>query len=329
MSMGNGMGVGLLVPQGYFGEFDGWSPARAWERILAIGERGRQLGFDSLWTGEHVLSKWDPNAIAFECATLSTALAARVPDVGIGFVVLNSTFRNPVLTAKLAGTLDAISGGRLVLGLGAGFKPTEAAAMGVDFPDTGARLAILAEHLEIVSRLTRRDHPPLTFDGRGARADGAVNVPATGGRDHIPLLIGGHGRNVTFRLAARYCDEINIDLMPPDMPAALEVLADRCAEVGRDPQSLRVAATIGPAWPYAGLRVTGRQRMMVQDDVPAVMEGSTVSAVGTRVEEMVAWRELGIDRLIVGGPGMADTDEAFDELVEDLTAAGIRLHPPG
>jgi alkanesulfonate monooxygenase SsuD/methylene tetrahydromethanopterin reductase-like flavin-dependent oxidoreductase (luciferase family) len=322
------MKVGLLVPQGYFGEFDGWPPTRAWERVMAIAERGRSLGFDALWTGEHVLSKWDPHAVAFECATLSTALAARVPDVEIGFVVLNTTFRNPVLTAKLAGTLDALSGGRLILGLGAGFKANEAAAMGVDFPDTGIRLAILAEHLEIISRLTRADGETLTFSGRYARADGAVNVPATSGRDHVPLLIGGHGRNVTFRLAARYCDEINIDLLPSDMPAALTVLADRCAEVGRDPVTLRVSATIGPAWPYVGLRVTGRQRMMTQADIPAVMDGTSVAGVGTRVEEMIAWRELGIDRLVVGAPGMADTDEAIEELVEDLSAAGIPLRPP-
>ncbi|HUG37051.1 MAG TPA: LLM class flavin-dependent oxidoreductase [Candidatus Limnocylindrales bacterium] len=322
------MRIGLLIPQGYFGEFDGWEPARAWERVLAIAERGRRLGFGSLWTGEHVLSKWDPRSLAFECATLSTAIAARVPDVEIGFVVLNSTFRNPVLTAKFAGTLDAISGGRLILGLGAGFKPNEAEAMGVRFPATAERLAVLTEHFEILSRLTRAGGGAVDFEGRHARAKGAVNEPAVAGRDHVPLLIGGHGRNVTFRLAARYCDEINVDHMPPEMPEALAVLADRCAEVGRDPATLTVAATIGPAWPYVGLRVTGRQRMMVQSDIPAIMEAN-VSGVGTRTEEMIAWRELGIGRLVVGAPGMVDTDEAMDQLVEDLTEAGLALTPRG
>ena len=322
------MRLGLLIPQGYFGEFDGWEPTRAWERVLAIAERGRRLGFESLWTGEHVLSKWDARSLAFECATLSTALAARVPDVAIGFVVLNSTFRNPVLTAKLAGTLDAVSGGRLILGLGAGFKPNEAEAVGVDFPGTAERLAILAEHFEIISRLTRAGAEAVDFTGRHARATGAINVPAVAGRDHVPLLIGGHGRNVTFRLAARYCDEINIDHMPPEMPEALAVLADRCAEIDREPATLRVAATIGPAWPYEGLRVTGRQRMMVQADIPAIMDAS-VAGVATRMEEMAAWRELGIDRLVVGAPGLADTDEAMDELVEDLTTAGCILTPLG
>lgn len=319
--------LGLLIPQGYFGEFEGWTPVAAWQRLLTLAERGRALGFGSLWMGEHVLSKWDRSAIVFDCTTLATALAARVPDAEIGFTVINSTFRLPAMTAKFAGTLDAISGGRVILGLGAGFKVSEAEAMGVPFPDTRARLAVLAEHLEIISRLTRPGHAPFSHEGRHAWVKDVANAPASSGRDHIPLLIGGHGPNMTFRLAARYCDEINIDHMPPDMPEALEVLADRCLEIGRDPSTLLVSVGINPAWPYAGLRVTGRQRMMEQSDVPSIMPAITAAA-GTRAAELAAWREMGIGRIVVGAPGMADTDESLDELVEDIRTAGIELTPP-
>ena len=319
--------VGLLIPQGYFGEFDGWQPVAAWQRMLALAERGRALGFGSIWVGEHVLSKWDPTALMFDCTTVATALAARVPDVDLGFTVINSTFRLPAMTAKYAGTLDAISGGRLILGLGAGFKVSEADAMGVPFPDTKARLAVLAEHLELISRLTRPGHAPITWEGQHAWVKGVANSPASSGRDHIPLLIGGHGPNVTFRLAARYCDEINIDHMPSDMPAALEILADRCGEIGRDPATLLVSVGINPAWPYVGMRVTGRQRMMEQADVPSIMPASTAAA-GSRAAELAAWREMGIGRIVVGAPGMADTDESLDELVEDIRAAGLTLTPP-
>jgi alkanesulfonate monooxygenase SsuD/methylene tetrahydromethanopterin reductase-like flavin-dependent oxidoreductase (luciferase family) len=247
--------------------------------------------------------------------------------VEVGFTVINSTFRLPAMTAKFAGTLDAISGGRLILGLGAGFKVSEADAMGVPFPGTGDRLKILAEHLELISRLTRAGHAAFDWTGEHAWAKGVANSPATSGRDHIPLLIGGHGPNVTFRLAARYCDEINIDHMPSDMPEALTVLADRCAEIGRDPATLLVSVGINPAWPYVGLRVTGRQRMMEQADVPSIMPASTAAA-GSRAAELASWREMGIGRIVVGAPGMADTDEALDELVEDIRAAGIELTPP-
>ncbi len=106
------MKIGLLLPQGYFNEFEGWTPTAAWERVLEVARLGERLGFDSLWTGEHVLAKWDPEGFAFDCVTLHTAVAAAVPRVDIGFGVINSTFRNPAMTAKMASTLDTISGGR-------------------------------------------------------------------------------------------------------------------------------------------------------------------------------------------------------------------------
>ena len=125
------MKIGLLLPQGYFDEFEGWQPVAAWERILEIAQLGERLGFDTLWAGEHTLSKWDPEGMVFDGLTLHTAVAAAVPRVDIGFGVINSTFRNPAMTAKMASTLDTISGGRLILGLGCGFKPSEATAFGV------------------------------------------------------------------------------------------------------------------------------------------------------------------------------------------------------
>jgi len=320
------MKVGLLLPQGYFSEFAGWSPVAAWERILEIAQLGERLGFDSLWTGEHVLAKWDPEHPVYDCVTLHTAVAAAVPRVDIGFGVINSTFRNPAMTAKMASTLDTISDGRLILGLGCGFKPSEADAFGVDFPDMKERLAILGEHLEIISRMTRRDEPPFTFEGARARVQDVVNAPRTGGGDHVRLAIGGHGPNVTFRLAAKYCDEINIDLPAESMAEARAVLADRCAEIGRDPATLRVVAGTNPAWPYPGLKAIGKQRLMRKEDLPAIMPYD-FDALLPRADEFAQWVELGIDGVICGVPGLVDTDEGLYELIDDLRTAGIELTP--
>ena len=77
------MKIGLLLPQGYFNEFEGWLPVAAWERILEIARLGERLGFDALWTGEHTLAKWDPEGIIFDCVTLHTAVAASVPRVAV------------------------------------------------------------------------------------------------------------------------------------------------------------------------------------------------------------------------------------------------------
>ena len=321
------MRIGLLLPQGYFDEFAGFAPGDAWTRILELATLGERLGFGSLWTGEHVLSKWDPEGLLLDCWTVASAVAAAVPRVELGFCVLNSTFHNPAHTAKDASTLDAISGGRLILGLGAGFKENEAKAYGIPYPDLKTRLAILGEHLEIISRMTRRDEPPFTFIGEHAWVEDVINNPRTSGRDHIPLLIGGHGKNVTYRLAAKYCDEIQIDVDPPDWKEHVAVLHERCDEIGRDPSTLMVSAGTNPAWPDPGMKVTGRQRMMTQEDVPSIMP-ATLSALKTRAEEIATWKELGIGRLVMGAPGMADTDEALYELVEDLRTAGIELQAP-
>lgn len=124
------MKIGFLVPQGYFNEFDGWEPERAWARVLHVTQLAEQLGFESIWTGEHVHSKWEGKSVAFDCWTLSTALAAAVPRVAVGFSVVNSTFHNPALTAKRASTLDMISGGRLLLGLGRDSRRTRRATSG-------------------------------------------------------------------------------------------------------------------------------------------------------------------------------------------------------
>ena len=122
------MQVGLVLPQGYFNEFEGWPPGRAWARIVEIAQTAERLGFESIWTGEHVLSKWPGESIAFDCWALSSGLAPLVPRVGIGMVVLNSTFHNPAMTAKAASTLDANRAGRLTLGIEAGVQHNEAAA---------------------------------------------------------------------------------------------------------------------------------------------------------------------------------------------------------
>ena len=89
--MNTQMRIGLCPPQGYFNEFDGWDPVHAWKRILEVSELAARLGFESIWTGEHVTSKWGgPSATAFDFWTLTTAIATRVPQLEIGFSVLNS-----------------------------------------------------------------------------------------------------------------------------------------------------------------------------------------------------------------------------------------------
>jgi alkanesulfonate monooxygenase SsuD/methylene tetrahydromethanopterin reductase-like flavin-dependent oxidoreductase (luciferase family) len=316
------MQVGVVLPQGYFNEFEGWAPGRAWERIVELAITAERLGFESIWTGEHVLSKWPGESIAFDCWALSAGLAPLVPRVGIGLIVLNSTFHNPAMTAKAAATLDTIAGGRLTLGLGAGFKENEALAFGFAYPPLKERMAMLSEHFEIIWRMTRQDEPRFTFRGDYARVEDVANSPRAARSPGVKLLIGGHGKNVTFRLAARYCDELNINTFPDEVPALLDVFRERCAEIGRDPATVELNCGTNQIMRYKGLRGTGGQRFAEPHEL-AYQDPAKVAAVGTRAEELSRWRELGFHRITAGIPGLHNSDEGFYEFIEDCRTAGI------
>jgi alkanesulfonate monooxygenase SsuD/methylene tetrahydromethanopterin reductase-like flavin-dependent oxidoreductase (luciferase family) len=316
------MKVGLVLPQGYFNEFEGWEPVRAWDRIVELALTAERLGFDSIWTGEHVLSKWPGESIAFDCWALSAGLAPLVPRVGIGLIVVNSTFHNPAMQAKRASTLDVICGGRLTLGLGAGFKENEARAFGYDYPPLRERMELLTEHVEIIWRATRVAEPAFTFEGRHARVEGLTNSPRALRVPGIKLLIGGHGRNYTFRIAARYCDELNINTFPDEVPPLLEVFRERCAEVGRDPATVELNCGTNQIMRYKGLKVTGGQRFAEPHEL-AYQDPEKVANVGTRADELQQWRELGFDRLVAGIPGLHNTDEGLYEFIDDCRTAGI------
>lgn len=317
------MKAGLILPQGWFGEFEGWDPLHAYERIIEVGKLAERLGVESLWTGEHVLTKWGGEQVLFECITLTSAVAAEIRRAEIGFTVLNSTFRNPALTAKMASTLDVISGGRLTLGLGCGFRADEADAFGYDFPPLKERLAMLGEHLEIISRMVTVDEPPVDLHGTYATVRQVVNNPRAARRPRIPILIGGHGPNVTFRLAAKYCDEINLDVLPAATEQACAVLAQRCEEVGRDPGTLAVSISVPPSLAWRGLD-GGGQRMMLPDEI-SFAPAAAATDLPSRAEAFAAWREQGLSRIVAGVPGLSRSDEPLYAFIEDCRAAGIEM----
>ena len=151
------MQVGLMAPQGWKREYDGWDPAAAWARTIELAGQAEDLGFESLWVFDHFTTTPDPtDEITFESFSVLAALAARTQRVRLGHMVICAGFRNPAYTAKLASTLDVISGGRFELGIGAGWKEDEWLAYGYGFPPIGERMDGFGDALEVISRMLAR-----------------------------------------------------------------------------------------------------------------------------------------------------------------------------
>ena len=293
------MDVGVIVPQGWTGEFDGWEARPAWQRAVAVARQVERLGFESIWVFDHFHTVPDPtDELTFESFTTLAALAALTERVRLGHVVICTAFRNPALTAKMIGTLDVISGGRMELGIGAGWKEDEWRAYGYGFPDTKTRLAMLSDHLEVITRMLGPGRA--TYAGTYASVSDAVNVPRGLQEPRVPVIVGGNGPRVTWRLAARHADELNLDWLSPDeVRAALPVIHSRCEEIGRDPATLRLSVNIG----RDTMRIAG----------PA------------RVGLLAAYREVGVGRVMGLVQASATTDTALESLAQDARAAGCTL----
>ena len=295
------MKIGIIVPQGWTGEYDGWTTEAAWSRTLAVARQAEHLGFGSLWLFDHFQTVPRPtDEITFESFTTLAALAMTTQRVRLGHIVVCTGFRNPALVAKMMCTLDAMSQGRMELGIGAGWKRDEWRAYGYGFPETRERLAALSDHLEVITRMLapgRREHA--SFEGRLASVHDAINVPKPI-QAHLPVMVGGNGRTVTWRLAARHADELNLDgLSPEDVAAALPVIRERWAEAGRDPATVRVSVHLW--W------------------------GDAPRNRSERVERLVAYRELGVARTMELLPASTTDDGALEAYAEDCLAAGCEL----
>lgn len=199
----------------------------AWPDVLRRAQRAEAMGFDSFWTADHYINPYDPPAPWLEGWTSLAALAARTTRI---------TFRNPVLFTKEALTVDHISGGRLELGLGAGYDEREHRMMGIPFPPPRERVARFREVVEIVDQLLRQRD--LTFHGRYYHADGATLRPAPVQQPRPPLVLGGKGPKM-LKVVAAYADAWNSSSTLEEMRARNQILDEHCTAVGRDPKELR------------------------------------------------------------------------------------------
>ncbi|GIU87514.1 MAG: LLM class F420-dependent oxidoreductase [Acidimicrobiia bacterium] len=239
---GHPLRFGAFVPQGWKLEYAGWGAADAWERSREIARLAERLGYDHLWVYDHVetVPRREPTHV-FEAFTTLAALAQHTTTIRLGQLVTCAAYRNAGLLAKQAACVDVFSGGRLILGLGAGWYEREYRAYGYDFPGPGARLRILDETLEAVKWLWTQE--TVTFEGRHVRLDGAYCDPKPIQR--LPeIWVGGGGEQVTLRIAARHADKTNWQVGLDRFTHKSKLLAEYCAQIGRDFDS--IVRTHGP-----------------------------------------------------------------------------------
>jgi alkanesulfonate monooxygenase SsuD/methylene tetrahydromethanopterin reductase-like flavin-dependent oxidoreductase (luciferase family) len=215
-----------------------WSQASDWPEFLAAGQAAEALGYDHLWTWDHLLPIFgDLDQPVHEGYTALAALAGATTRIRLGLFVGANTFRNPGLAVKSAVTIDHISGGRAMLGLGGAWFETEHRAFGIDFgTGFGQRLDWLAEAVPAARALL--DGETVTSPPDGRYHFDRLRILPRPVQAHLPIVIGGTGERKTLRIVARWADIWNAFGTPEELTAKDAVLRAHCADVGRDPNAI-------------------------------------------------------------------------------------------
>jgi F420-dependent oxidoreductase-like protein len=224
---------GAFVPQGWRLDLAGIAPEQHWGAMQDVARAIEGAGYESLWVYDHLhttpVATQEPT---FEAWSLMAALAATTSTVRLGQMCTCNGYRSPSYLAKVAATIDVISGGRLEMGIGAGWYEQEFLAYGYEFPPIGTRLGQLREAVEIMRRLWTEEH--VDFEGRHYRIAGAIGSPRPLQKPHVPLWIAGGGVRTTLRIAAQRAAYTNFGTSLDDFNAKSDVLAGHCRDVGRD-----------------------------------------------------------------------------------------------
>ena len=214
-----------------------WPQNTGWASLKEHGLLADELGYDSLWTWDHFapIAGGDVYGAQLECWQVLAAWGALTKRVRIGALVTGNTYRHPAVLAKQAVALDHITGGRAILGMGAGWMEFEHKAYGIPFGTAGERLTKLSEAVRIVRSLL--DEPRTTFKGTHYQLTDAPAEPKPI-QKRLPILIGGGGEKRTLRITARYADLWHGFGTPEEFGHKVEVLRAHCADVGRDPAAV-------------------------------------------------------------------------------------------
>ncbi|WP_376795538.1 LLM class F420-dependent oxidoreductase [Thermogemmatispora sp.] len=294
------MQFGVIVPQGWRLDLvDFPDPVEAYEAMTQVAREAERLGFRSIWLYDHFHTVPTPTQeLTFEAWMSTAALARDTQRVRIGQIVTCNSYRHPALLAKMASTVDVLSHGRLILGIGAGWYEHEYRAYGYEFPSTGERLARLGEALQVLLALWTQEEA--YFEGRYYQVRGAINQPKGVQRPHIPILIGGSGEKVTLRLVALYGDACNLGGDVETIRHKLAVLRQHCETVGRDYESIWRTVIIDEcAIAESEAEAVAKLRPEQRADLERLRRTQLVGTPETIRARVAEYEALGIHELII------------------------------
>jgi F420-dependent oxidoreductase-like protein len=290
--------------------YPGTGPDQLFERLAEIAGAAEESGFSSITVMDHlhqIRTVGPPTNFMLEGNTILGGLAARTSRVSLGLLVGGVTYRNPALLAKITTTLDIISGGRAVLGLGAAWNEEEHDAYGIPFPPLKERFQRLEDALRIARAMFTQ--PESSVSGRHHSTDGAINNPQPL-RGDIPIVIGGSGERKTLRLVAQYADGCNVFGDVERSRHLMEVLDRHCEDVGRDPGEITRTrmgvAFVAPTHEEALRKLDAiKERGMSEERVRHVAMAGDPDGLA---EQTQAFLDAGIEGLTLSLPDVHDLE---------------------
>lgn len=296
-------------------KFSAWPGSAApWSDLVDECLHLEETSWDGIWIADHFMPNREENlGPTQEAWTVLAGLAALVPRVRLGSLVTGNTYRNPGVLAKQVAQVDIISGGRVALGLGAGWQENEHAAYDIPFYTTGTRLRRLEESIQIMRSLFQNERTD--FAGKYYQIKNAPLAPKPV-QARLPILVGGGGEKVTMRIAAKYADEWNTWGTPETIAHKAQVLQRHCDEVGRDAKEIRRSA----------------QALVTISDDPAVVSqalsrggfAAIAGSLGEIRDKMAQYAEAGISEFILPnfnlGRSVAERKQGFDRFMQDVAS---------
>ena len=296
-----------------------------WQALVDVWKKADSLGYDSAWNFDHLLPlSPNPEDPIYEGWTMLAAMARETSHAKIGVMVSSNTFRHPALMAKMCATVDAMSDGRLIVGMGAGYFEPEHDAFGIHLGGVRERADRLAESLQILKGLWTEKR--FTFEGEHYTITDAPCEPKPVQSPHPPIMVGGSGEKLTLRTTALYADQWNMPpgdtgVSPEEFEAKHAVLKQRCAEVGRDPAEIETNLSLVVVInDDAGTALDRRQQIaeafgLSEENTPKMVLAGDPAGI---IEELRAYEAVGVQQfglILINGINYDDIELFAAEVI--------------